>query len=70
MSGGDRQLFDAPFDEVARRRRLGKDDEVGLGIELSSLRDDAADACDIRVILPLAGRKLGDRKTDVRHDGR
>src|SRR6266498_4501995 len=32
-AGGDRELLDASLDEVARRRGLGKDDEVGLGIE-------------------------------------
>src|SRR2546426_10127819 len=68
--GGDRQLLDAPFDEVTRRRRLGEDDEVGLGIELSGLRDDGADARDIRVVLPFGRPELGDRKTDVRHMGK
>src|SRR6266498_4726623 len=66
-AGGDRELLDASLDEVARRRGLGKDDEVGLGIELHGLRDDGTDPRDIRVVLPFGWSELGDRETDVRH---
>src|SRR2546422_9730059 len=51
-SGGDRELLHSPFDEIARGRRLGKDDEGGLGIELCRLRDDRADPTDVLGIFP------------------
>jgi len=52
------ELLDAPFDEIAGRRRLGENDEVGLGIELCGLRDDAADPGDVLRVFTLGGTEL------------
>src|SRR6266511_3869902 len=66
-AGGDRELLDPAFHEVAGCCSFGKDDEVGLGIELRGLCDDGTDPRDIRVVLPFGWSELGDRETDVRH---
>src|SRR5437899_4829721 len=69
-AGGDRELLDSAFDEIARRRRVGKDDEVGLGIELPRLRDDGADSRDVVGVLTFGRSELGQRQADVRHVGK
>ena len=46
-AGSDGKLLDAALDEIPRRRRLGKHDEIGLRIELRGLLNDRADPGDV-----------------------
>ena len=69
-SRGDRELFHAALDEIARRGRLGKDDERGPGIELRGLRHDGAYPRDILGVFALVGPELGQGDPDVRHGGK
>src|SRR2546426_2955041 len=66
-AGGDRQLFDSAFDEVAGGGGLGKDDEVGLGIELRGSSDDGANPRDVFGVLPFAGAELRQCNPNMRH---
>src|SRR3954467_4205047 len=61
------ELLDPAFDEVSRCRRFGKDDEFWLGIELGGLRDDGADAGDVRRVLTFGGAELGKGDPNIRH---
>ena len=69
-AGSDRELLHAAFDEIPRGGRLGEDDELRLGIEQRSLRDNGTDPRDVFCVLALARAKLGERHPDTRHAGK
>src|SRR5438270_3512686 len=63
----DGKLLHSAFDEVARGRRFGEHDEIGLGIEPGGLRDDGADAGHILRVLALGRAELRECDANGRH---
>jgi len=57
---GDRDVAHAALDEIARGRRLGKDDQIDRRLELGELRQHAADPLHVGGVLALGGADLGD----------
>src|SRR5262249_7930723 len=69
--GGERarghgRIAHAPFEEIPGERRLGEVQDVGTGIERVELREELAQAREVRRVLALAGRELKGREM---HDG-
>jgi hypothetical protein len=66
LAGGDRQISNAPFHEVSRRRGLGELYHGRPGRQCGGAREQAADAGDVRGVVAFTRPELDDRQVERR----